>query len=62
MHIGYQASDLSCFFLVTENTLVVLMGKKKKLKPPVGPTRGDIGKISVRNCGVSSILGEKSGQ
>lgn len=30
MHIGYQASDLSCFFLVTENTLVVLMGKKKK--------------------------------
>lgn len=69
VHIGYQAPDLSCFFLVTENTLVVLRGKKKKkkkkkkkLKPPVGPTRGDIGKISVRNCGVSSILGEKSGQ
>lgn len=63
MHIGYQAPDLSCFFLVTENTLVVLRGKKKKkTEPPVGPTRCDIGKIPVSNYGVSSILGEKSGQ
>lgn len=64
VHIGYQAPDLSCFFVVTENTLVVLRGKKKKKKaePPVGPTRCDIGKIPVSNYGVSSIFGEKSGQ